>query len=164
MTDVMRNLMARSTERITTSIVWPFSFIPYWLIGLTARVALAKIFWSSAQTHLASWQTTLYMFANTYKVPVLPPTTAAYITIVIELVAPSLFILGLATRFAALVTFCMMLVIEIFVFPQAWPTHIQWAAMMLMLMAGGAGGFSVDALVQRWLRGHTSQAGSESAP
>lgn len=129
-----------------------FERIPYWLVALTARIALAKVFWSSAQTHLANWQTTLYMFANTYKVPLLPPDLAAHVAVALEVVVPPLLVLGLATRFAALAIFCMTLVIEIFVYPQAWPTHIQWAAMMLVLMAWGAGRISLDALIRWWLK------------
>jgi putative oxidoreductase len=129
-----------------------FSLIPYWLVALTARVALAKVFWSSAQTHLLSWQTTLYMFADSYKVPLLPPTLAAYLAVALEIVTPPLLILGLATRFTALALFGMTLVIEVFVYPQAWPTHIQWAAMMLVLMAQGPGKLSLDALIARWMK------------
>lgn len=132
------------------AILHLFERIPYWLVALTARVALAKVFWSSAQTHLANWQTTQYMFANTYKVPLLPPDMAAYVAVALEVIVPPLLVLGLATRFAALAIFCMTLVIEIFVFPQAWPTHIQWAAMMLVLMAWGAGRISLDALIRWW--------------
>lgn len=128
-----------------------FELIPYWLVAVTCRAALADVFWRSAQSHLASWQTTLYMFHNSFRLPFLPPTPAAYITIVIEVVVPPLLLLGLATRFAALVIFGMTLVIEIFVFPQAWPTHIQWAAMMLVLLAYGAGPLSLDWLVRRWV-------------
>jgi len=61
-------------------------------------------------------------------------------------------VLGFVTRFAALALFGMTLVIEIFVFPEAWPTHIQWAAMQLVLMGRGAGSLSLDALIQRWLK------------
>jgi putative oxidoreductase len=45
----------------------------------------------------------------------------------------------------------MTAVIEIFVYPMAWPTHIQWAAMMLVLMSQGAGALSLDALIARWM-------------
>lgn len=135
-------------------VIGLFERIPYWLVALTARLALAKVFWGSAQTHLANWQTTLYMFENTYKVPLLPPDTAAYLAVAIELITPPLLVLGLATRFAALVVFGITLVIEIFVYPQAWPTHIQWAAMMLVLMAQGAGGLSLDMLIKRAFRRH----------
>ena len=136
---------------ISTIVGW-FDRIPYWLIALTARVALAQVFWSSAQAHLANWDTTLYMFENTYQVPVLPPDLAAYVAVTMEVVTPPLLVLGLATRFASLVLFGMTLVIEIFVFPQAWPTHIQWAAMLLVLMGRGSGSLSLDAFIQRWFK------------
>jgi putative oxidoreductase len=58
-------------------------------------------------------------------------------------------VLGLLTRFAALVLLGMTAIIEIFVYPQAWPTHIQWAAMLLVLLCRGAGTFSLDHLLQR---------------
>ncbi len=132
------------------AMIGVFDRIPYWLIALTARIALAKVFWSSAQAHLANWDTTLYMFSDTYKVPLLPPELAAYLAVAMELAMPPLLVLGFATRFAALALFGMTLVIEIFVFPEAWPTHIQWAAMQLMLMGRGAGSLSLDALIQRW--------------
>lgn len=127
-----------------------FERIPYWLVAVTCRVALAQVFWNSAQAHLANWQTTLFLFDSDYRLPFLPPVLAAYTAITIELVVPVLLLLGLATRFAALVIFGMTLVIEIFVYPAAWPTHIQWAAMMLVLMAYGAGPLSLDWLFRRW--------------
>ncbi len=132
------------------AIIGLFDRIPYGLIALTARIALAQVFWSSAQAHLANWDTTLYMFGDTYKVPLLPPELAAYLAVAMELAMPPLLVLGFATRFAALALFGMTLVIEIFVFPEAWPTHIQWAAMQLVLMGRGAGSLSLDALIQRW--------------
>lgn len=137
---------------LAAGIIGLFSLIPYWLVALTARVALAKVFWSSAQTHLLSWSTTLYMFANSYKVPLLPPTFAAYMAVTLEITMPPLLLLGLGTRFAALLLLGMTAVIEIFIYPQAWPTHIQWAAMMLVLMAQGGGALSLDALIARWMQ------------
>jgi len=53
------------------------------------------------------------------------------------------------TRPAALGLFGMTAVIEIFVYPQAWPTHIQWAAMLLILLCRGAGTLSFDSLIER---------------
>lgn len=135
------------------AIIGLFDRIPYWLIALTARIALAQVFWSSAQAHLANWDTTLYMFGDTYQVPLLPPDLAAYLAVAMELVTPPLLVFGLATRFTALALFGMTMVIEIFVFPEAWPTHIQWAAMQLVLMGRGAGTLSLDALIQRQLKG-----------
>ena len=70
----------------------------------------------------------------------------------IELSTPFLLIFGLFTRGAALVLLGMTAVIEVFVYPQAWPTHIQWAAMLLVLLCRGAGRLSVDEFIYRnWL-------------
>ncbi len=122
--------------------------IPYWLIAIPLRLAVAEVFWSSALTHVASWPTTLYQFATDYQVPLLPPTLAAYLAVAIEFTAPPLLVLGLATRLTSLVLLGMVTVIEVFVYPQAWPTHIQWAAMLLVLLARGPGSVSVDGLIR----------------
>jgi putative oxidoreductase len=45
----------------------------------------------------------------------------------------------------------MITVIQLFVYPLAWPTHIQWAAMLLVLLARGGGALSVDWLIHRRL-------------
>ena len=127
--------------------------IPYALIALVARVALAQVFWSSAQTHLADWNTTLYLFSDEYRVPLLPPHLAAYMAVTMELVTPPLLLIGLATRPVALALLGMTLVIEVFVYPMAWPTHIQWAAMLLLLLARGGGALSLDAVLRRRLLG-----------
>jgi putative oxidoreductase len=80
-------------------------------------------------------------------VPLLPPEIAANLALAIEVTAPVLLVLGLLTRAAALVLLGMTAVIEIFVYPQAWPTHIQWAAMLLVLLCRGPGWLSLDHLV-----------------
>jgi putative oxidoreductase len=125
--------------------------VPYALLAIPLRVALATVFWNSAMVKLANWDTALDLFRNEYNLPLLPPELAAYIAVSIELSTPVLLILGLATRPAAFVLLGMTSVIEIFVYPQAWPTHIQWAAMLLVLLCRGAGKWSVDHLVrQKW--------------
>ncbi|NUO71602.1 MAG: DoxX family protein [Frateuria sp.] len=126
--------------------------VPYALLALPLRAAVAVIFWSSAMTKLANWDTAVSLFADEYRLPVLPPELAAYIAVGVELVTPVLLVLGLFTRAAALVLLGMTLVIEVFVYPQAWPTHLQWAAMLLILLCRGAGGWSIDALAARRLR------------
>lgn len=127
--------------------------LPYALLALPLRLAVATVFWESALTHLANWQTTLYLFAHDYRLPFLPPHPAAYIAVTIEVAAPILLVLGFFTRPAAAVLLGMTAVIEIFIYPQAWPTHIQWAAMLLILLARGAGFFSLDELARRYLLG-----------
>lgn len=122
--------------------------VPYSLLAIPLRLAVATVFWNSAMTKLANWQTALTLFADEYKVPLLPPEVAAYAAVSIELSTPVLLVLGLLTRPAALVLLGMTTVIEIFVYPQAWPTHIQWAAMLVVLLCRGAGKVSID----HWLR------------
>lgn len=127
--------------------------VPYTLLAIPLRIAVATVFWNSAMTKLANWATAMELFREEYKVPLLPPEVAAYMAVSIELTAPVLLLLGLATRPVALVLLGMTAVIEIFVYPQAWPTHIQWAAMLLVLLCRGAGAWSLDHLLrQRWMR------------
>lgn len=125
--------------------------VPYSWLALPLRFAVAWIFWSSAQVKLINWQRTVDLFTEEYRVPVLPPGMAAGMALAIELAAPVLLALGFATRFTVVVLLGMTAVIEIFVYPEAWPTHLQWAAMMLVLLCRGAGVFSLDHLAWRRL-------------
>lgn len=124
--------------------------VPYWLLAIPLRLAVASVFWHAALAHLANWQATLYLFANQYRLPFLPPVPAAYMAISIEVSTPFLLVLGFLTRPAALVLLGMTTVIEVFVYPQAWPTHIQWAAMLFVLLCRGPGLISLDYLLQRF--------------
>lgn len=127
--------------------------IPYSLLAIPLRLAVATVFWNSAMTKLASWETAVALFTDEYRVPVLPPELAAYMAVSIELSAPVLLVLGLATRPAAAVLLGMTTIIEVFVYPQAWPTHLQWAAMLLLLLARGPGKISLDEVIRRRLLG-----------
>jgi putative oxidoreductase len=127
--------------------------VPYTLLALPLRAAAGTVFWNSAMAKLANWDTTIELFTEEYKVPLLPPELAANMALGIELAAPVLLVLGLLTRATALVLLGMTTVIEIFVYPQAWPTHIQWAAILLVLLCRGAGKFSLDHVLWRLLRG-----------
>ena len=124
-----------------------FESIPYALVALTARVAPAAVFWQSGQTKLEGWHVSdnaIYLFREEYKLPLIDPVIAAHLAAFAEHFFPILLVLGLATRFAALALLGMTLVIEIFVYPDAWPTHLSWAAPLLLLAARGGGRFSVD--------------------
>ena len=123
--------------------------IPYTVLAIPLRLAVATVFWNSAQSHLANWDTTLYLFENDYALPLLPPGLAAVMAVSIEVTTPVLLVLGLLTRPTALVLLGMTTVIEVFVYPLAWPTHIQWAAMLLVLLARGPGKISIDWQVRR---------------
>lgn len=127
--------------------------IPYAFLAIPLRLAMATVFWNSAMTKLASWETAVALFTDEYRLPLLPPELAAYIAVSIELTAPILLVFGLATRFTAAVMLGMTTIIEVFVYPQAWPTHIQWAAMLLVLLARGPGKLSLDWLIRRRMLG-----------
>ena len=124
--------------------------VPYSVLAIPARLAVAQVFWSSGQTKIANWDATRQLFEDEYKVPLLPPDLAAHIAAGIELSTPVLLVLGLLTRPTAAVLLGMTTVIEVFVYPQAWPTHIQWAAMLLFLLCRGPGKYSIDHLLKRW--------------
>src|SRR5215468_9150083 len=106
--------------------------LPLSLIQLMARVSMAMIFWRSGQAKIANWDLTLQLFANEYKVPVLPPEIAAPMAAAVELGTPVLLVLGLFTRLATLPMIGMTLVIQIFVYPMAWADHLVWMTLLLL--------------------------------
>jgi putative oxidoreductase len=148
-----------ATFRFVDRLLRRLDAVPYTLLAIPLRIAVATVFWNSAMTKLANWNTALALFEDEYKVPLLPPDVAAYIAVTIELTMPVLLVLGLFTRPAAAILLGMTAVIEIFVYPQAWPTHIQWAAMLFILLCRGAGKLSVD----RWLWHRFSAGAGDSA-
>lgn len=143
-TSASHSASATPSGGMCASILARLNAVPYWLLVIPLRLAVATIFWNSAMAKLANWETALSLFAEEYKVPVLPPELAAYLAAGIELTAPVLLVLGLLTRATALVLLGMTAVIEIFVYPLAWPTHLQWAAMLLVLLCRGPGKLSLD--------------------
>jgi putative oxidoreductase len=137
--------------------------VPYAVLALIIRAAIVAVFLDSALAHIADWNTTRYLFADEYKVPILAPDVAAYLAVGLELVAPVLLTLGLLSRLAAGALLCMTLVIEVFVYPQAWPTHIQWAAMLLVIVCRGPGLVSLDEAFYRWVKRSPASRGVDEA-
>ncbi|HVR93574.1 MAG TPA: DoxX family protein [Casimicrobiaceae bacterium] len=123
--------------------------VPYTVLAIPLRLAVATVFWNSGMAKLANWDTALALFTDEYNVPLLSPEVAAYLAATIELTTPVLLVFGLLTRPAAAVLLGMTTVIEVFVYPQAWPTHIQWAALLLVLLCRGPGKLSLDHLLWR---------------
>lgn len=122
--------------------------VPDWLIPLLQRFAIAAVFWLSGRTKVEGLFTltdgTFFLFENEYAVPLLSPQVAAYMATTAEHVFPILLVLGLFTRLSALALLVMTLVIQIFVYPSAWPVHLTWAALMIPLIARGGGRLSLD--------------------
>ena len=141
--------------RIVQRLIAAMDRIPYWLIALSARSFPAALFWQSGQTKVAGFSlkpSAIALFENEYQLPLIYPEIAAYVSAVAEHLFPVLLVIGLASRFSALALLVMTTVIEVFVYPQAWPTHIQWAAMLLVLLCRGPGRFSVDQAIWNRVR------------
>jgi putative oxidoreductase len=137
------------------AISW-MSAIPHSLIALVARLSIAMVFWQSGQTKVDGWHVTdsaIYLFENEYKLPLIDPTIAAHLAAFAEHFFPILLAIGFASRLSALALFGMTLVIQIFVYPGAWPTHGTWAACLLLVVARGPGIVSLDHLIARWFAG-----------
>lgn len=136
--------------------------VAQWLSGrwvesgalLLTRLALAGVFWRSGRTKVVegSWFTideTQYYLFEEFGLP-LSPELMVPVTTFAEFLLPILVAVGLMTRFAALALLGMTLVIQLFVFPEAWwQTHSLWAALALVLVSRGAGLFSLDAMLSR---------------
>lgn len=126
---------------------------------LFTRVVLAGIFWRSARTKVeeGSWSsisdTTYFLFAEEYAGVPLPTDIAAVLATISEHVFPVLLVLGLFTRLSATALLAMTMVIQIFVYPEAWwSVHALWTALALTLIVRGGGALSLDAVVRK-LRG-----------
>ena len=137
----LRGLLAR----LACAAAW---LTPHSLLALVNRVAIAAIFWLSARTKVEGWFTisdsAYALFREEYQLPWLPPELAAQLATVAEHAFAVLLVLGLCTRLSALGLLGMTLVIQVFVYPDAWPTHLSWAGLMLYLVGRGAGAVSLD--------------------
>ena len=137
------------------------SHIPDTLIATLARFSIAAVFWKSGQTKIEGlaidivsgefslgWprlsDSAIFLFREEYRLPLLPPEWAAMAAASAEHLFPILILIGLATRLSALALLVMTLTIQIFVYPSAYPVHGVWAAVLLFLMAHGAGRLSLD--------------------
>lgn len=126
--------------------------IPAWLIPLMQRLAIAAIFFLSGRTKVEGLFTvtdsTFFLFETEYQLPLMAPVPAAYLATASEHLFPMLLVVGLVTRLSALALLVMTLVIQMFVYPDAWPTHLAWAAILLPLVVRGGGALSLDRLLR----------------
>ena len=123
--------------------------VPLAVPEVVLRLGVALAFWRSGNVKIASWDSTLQLFANEYRVPLLPPEIAAWLATAVELTTPILLLLGLATRLGAAAMLGMTLVIQLFVYPENYPDHLLWAGPLLYLILRGPGAFSIDHLIRR---------------
>lgn len=142
-------------NRLIDGLIGLFQKLPQSFISLLGRLAIGLVFWNSGRTKVDGWNIfqvndkTLFLFQEEYKVPLLAPEFAALMAQIAEHVFPALLFVGLATRFSALALLGMTLVIQIFVYPNAYVVHGTWAAILLMLIRYGAGAVSLDRLIKR---------------
>ena len=159
--------MTQALSRIIERAHGWMARVPHDLIAWLARIGIATVFWQSGQTkiegfvlnlatgdfvwgwpHLAD--SAIALFAEEYRLPWLPPQWAAAMAASAEHVLPVLLVLGLATRWAALGLLGMTLVIQLFVYPDAFGVHSLWSASLLLLVRDGAGRYSLDAYIRAW--------------
>jgi putative oxidoreductase len=158
----VRSLPVRLVERAIALL----EAIPHSLIAFIARFSIAAVFWKSGQTKVEGLAVDLIdgtfdlgfprladsaipLFQSEYHLPLLSPEVAAHMAAFAEHFFPVLILIGFATRFSALALLGMTLTIQTFVYPDAYPTHGTWAAVLLYLMARGPGVFSIDHLIAR---------------
>lgn len=122
--------------------------LPLSLLLLVQRLGIAAVFFMSGRTKvdglLTVNDTAFELFRSDYALPLVKPELAAYAATYSEHLFPLLLVLGLFTRFSATALLVMTAVIEIFVYPDAWPTHLSWAGLLLPLIALGGGKLSLD--------------------
>jgi putative oxidoreductase len=145
-------MMPRSDKTVVEP-AWLPRLLPQALLLLVARVGVASVFFLSGRTKVEGLLTikssTYELFSSEYALPLVPSELAAQLATYSEHLLPILLVLGLLTRPAAAALLAMTAVIEIFVYPDAWPTHLSWAGLLLPLVAQGAGAWSLDRLLGR---------------
>ncbi|HKC07662.1 MAG TPA: DoxX family protein [Methylomirabilota bacterium] len=114
---------------------------------LLFRLAIAGVFLRAGLTKITSWESTVALFADEYKVPVLAPHLAAAMAASLEVGCSVLLLFGLGTRLAALPLIGMIMTIQLFVYPQAWSEHLVWGSILLFLVTRGGGAISLDRLI-----------------
>jgi putative oxidoreductase len=128
---------------------------PMWILQLGLRVGVGMVFFKAGLLKYESFDSTIALFHDIYKVPLLPPATAAAMATAFELICPVLLFAGLATRLATLPLLGELVVIELFVFPvTAWSDNVFWGTVLLFILTRGPGIASLDYLVERFMKRH----------
>lgn len=158
--------LIKNISQVVGKAVSMFSHLPNSFIAAIGRFSIAAVFWKSGQTKIQGFSFDLIngefklgwprlsdsavaLFREEYRLPLISPELAAPMAAFAEHFFPLLLLVGLATRFSALALLIMTLTIQIFVYPDAYPTHGVWAAVLLFLIAKGPGRMSVDHWISR---------------
>ena len=142
----------QSTTGLRPHLTGLFAFVervPLSIHQLLFRLAIAGVFLRAGLTKIGSWESTVALFADEYKVPVLAPHVAAAISATFEVGCSVLLLLGLGTRLAVLPLIGMIMTIQLFVYPEAWSEHLVWGSILLFLLTRGGGAIAVDRLIVR---------------
>ncbi len=137
------------------------SRVPLSALQLLMRIAVGSVFFNAGWLKYHSWEVTLLLFRDEYKVPIVDPTLVARVATFNELTFSTLLVLGLATRLATLPFLGMIVVIQLFVYPSAWIEHLVWTSILLFLLTRGGGVLSLDELIARRFLG--ANRGNSSA-
>ncbi|WEX74088.1 DoxX family protein [Sinorhizobium numidicum] len=143
---------SRSIYRLHDRLVEWATALPLSIVQLGARVAVAEVFWQSAQTKLGSWPVTLQLFAFEYRLPLIDPALAATMATAAELSGAVMLSIGLLSRLASLMLLGVVATIQVFVYPGHWAEHLMWASLLLLMLSRGAGFVSVDHLIAQRIR------------
>ena len=111
---------------------------------LLFRFAIAGVFLRAGLDKVRSWESTVALFRDEYKVPVLSPEFAVAMASSVEIGCSVLLVVGLASRLATLPMLGMLMTIQLFVYPSAWPEHLVWGSILLFLLTRGPGAISID--------------------
>jgi len=138
-------------ERLTNALTWlqPLAL-------LAARWYVAAVFFRAGLSKLRDWDSTLALFADEYRVPLLNPTVAAFLGTGAELALPVLLVLGLFGRAAAagLTVLNVVAVVSLMDVPDAaLMGHVFWGSLLFALLLWGPGPLSLDKRMLPWLRG-----------
>ena len=115
------------------------------------RIGVGMVFFKAGLLKYQSFEFAVKLFEDEYKLPFLAPAIAARMAMINELTTSTLLFLGLATRLITLPLFGMISVIQIFVYPSAWPDHVLWGSILIFILTRGPGPFSIDYLIERYL-------------
>ena len=137
--------------RAFDALVHALNRVPLSVVQLVMRLGIGSVFFNAGLLKYRSWEVTLLLFRDEYKVPLFDPAVLARIATFNELTCSTLLVLGLATRLATVPFLGMIAVIQTFVYPHAWHEHLVWASILLFLLARGGGALSIDHLIARRL-------------